>query len=88
MELVTGERERKFMKKKIIYTDEPIQGKVVKDFLPRPENLVFIEKKKRVTLTLSENSLDFFKKAAKKHKASYQSMIRKLVDHYVASQQA
>ncbi|MDO8638438.1 MAG: hypothetical protein Q7R43_02595 [Candidatus Daviesbacteria bacterium] len=41
----------------------------------------------RVTLTLTENSLDFFKSAAKKHKASYQGMIRRLVDYYVANQQ-
>lgn len=71
----------------IIYTDEPIKmGKLVHDFLPKPEQLVFHDKKTRVTLTLSERSLDFFKSAAKKHGASYQAMIRRLLDHYVASQ--
>lgn len=74
------------MKKKIIYRNEPIKARVVKDFLPRPESLVLREKKKRVTLTLTRKSIDFFKKAAKKHNTSYQGMIRRLLDIYVANQ--
>jgi predicted DNA binding CopG/RHH family protein len=68
------------------YTDEPIRMRIIDDFLPSPENLILKQRKKRVTLTLTETSLDFFKSAAKKHKASYQSMIRRLVDYYVANQ--
>ena len=74
------------MNKKIKYSDEPIQAKVVGDFLPQPEALVLREKKKRVTLNLSQNSINFFKKTAKKHKVSYQGMIRRLIDYYVANQ--
>ena len=74
------------MKKKIIYTDEPIKSKKIKDFLPSPEELVFKNDKKRVTITLSQKSINFFKKKAKKHKAPYQAMIRNLIDHYVTSQ--
>ena len=74
------------MKSKINYTDEPIEARVVSDFLPSPEDLSLKGRKKRVTLTLTENSLDFFKKAAKKHKASYQAMIRRLLDYYVSNQ--
>ena len=74
------------MIKKIKYSSEPIEAKVVSDFLPRPESLVLKEKKKRVTLTLTESSLQFFKKEAKKHKASYQGMIRRLLDYYVVNQ--
>ena len=76
------------MKNKIKYSNEPIEARVINDFLPSPENLVLNEKKKRVTLTLTENSLDFFKSTAKKHRASYQGMIRRLIDYYVANQQA
>ena len=83
-----GDAARKSMKKKIRYSNEPIEARVVTDFLPSPENLVLREKKKRVTLTLTEKSLDFFKETAKKHKASYQSMIRRLIDYYVANQRA
>ena len=75
------------MKKKLKYSNEPIEAQVVSDFVPRPENLVLNEKKKRVTLMLTQNSLDFFKKSAQKHKASYQAMIRGLIDYYVANQQ-
>lgn len=76
------------MKKKITYTNEPIEAHVVSDFLPRPENLAVKEAKTRVTLTLTKNSLDFFKSAAKKHNASYQAMIRQLIDFYVANQRS
>ena len=92
MEPDTGAGAMTIMKKNrvnnnIIYTDEPIKlGKLVRDFLPKPEDLILRDKKTRVTLTLSEKSLDFFKSAAKKHGASYQAMIRRLLDHYVASQ--
>jgi predicted DNA binding CopG/RHH family protein len=81
-----GEREKRYMKKKITYSNEPIKARLIKDFLPRPENLVLHEKKKRVTITLTRNSIDFFKKAAKKHNTSYQGMIRRLIDYYVTNQ--
>jgi len=74
------------MKNKIRYSDEPIEAHVISDFLPSPENLILKERKRRVTLTLTEKSLDFFKSAAKKHNASYQAMIRRLIDYYVANQ--
>lgn len=76
------------MKKRIVYTNEPIEAKVIENFLPGPEKLVFQEKKTKVTLTLTKRSLDFFKKEAKKHKASYQAMIRRLLDYYVANQKS
>lgn len=74
------------MKKKIKYTSVPIEARVISDFLPSPEELVLKEKKTKVTLTLSEKSLKFFKNSAKKHGASYQAMIRRLIDYYVANQ--
>lgn len=74
------------MKKKIVYTNEPIEAKVIENFLPGPEKLVFREKNTKVTLTLTQRSLDFFKNEAKKHGASYQAMIRRLLDYYVANQ--
>lgn len=85
---VFGERAKKSMKKKIIYTDEPIEVKIIENFLPNPDKLIFKEKKTKVTLTLSQKSLDFFKNAAKKHGASYQAMIRRLLDYYVVNQNA
>ena len=81
-----GERVKKSMKKKIVYTNEPINARVIENFLPSPDDLVFKEKRTKVTLTLSEKSLVFFKSAAKKHGASYQAMIRRLIDYYVVNQ--
>jgi hypothetical protein len=56
------------MKKKIKYTDEKIgKIKIVKDFLPKPEELILKEKNIKVTLNLSKSSVDYFKKIAGKH---------------------
>lgn len=81
-----GERVKIYMKNRIKYSNEPFEARVVSDFLPSPESLVLKERKRRVTLTLTEKSLDFFKDSAKKHRASYQAMIRRLLDYYVANQ--
>ena len=75
------------MKKKIKYSFEPISAKVIKDFLPSPEDLVIKEDKTKVTLSLSKRSVDFFKKSAKHHGTAYQAMIRRLIDYYVSKQQ-
>ncbi len=73
------------MKKKIKYTDETLgELRIVKDFLPRPEELVFKQESVKVTIKLSRSSVDFFKKMAHKHRAPYQKMIRSLVDAYAA----
>lgn len=56
--------------------------KVVKDFLPPPEDLVLKDDNVKVTISLSRSSVDFFKSVARKHHTSYQKMIRRLVDAY------
>ena len=87
-EQVIGEKERKFMKKKIKYSDEPLGDvRIVDDFLPSPDELAFNEEQVKVTIGLSKNSVDFFKKQAKKHRTHYQKMIRRLLDVYVARHQ-
>ena len=77
------------MGKKGPYTNEPIgKLRVVKDFLPKPEDLVFREDNVKVTLSLSKASVDFFKEQARKNRTQYQKMIRRLLDIYVTNQQA
>ena len=72
------------MSAKIKYTDEPLGNvKVVRDFLPPPEQLAFREEGVKVTLMLSKKSVEFFKSEAEKHHTQYQRMIRRLVDAYV-----
>ncbi len=77
------------MKKKIRYSNEPIgRLRVIKDFLPSPEEMAFKEEPVKVTMVLSKSSVQFFKKTARKHHAPYQKIIRTLLDTYVAQYQA
>jgi len=71
------------MSAKTRYTDEPLgRVKVVPDFLPAPEDLVFRDDGVKVTLALSKRSVEFFKAQAQKHNTQYQRMIRRLLDSY------
>jgi hypothetical protein len=71
------------MKKEIEYTDEPIgKTKVIEDFLPAPEELIFKEENVKVTLNLKKSSVIFFKNLAKNNKTQYQKVIRNLLDKY------
>jgi hypothetical protein len=71
------------MSAKTKYTDEPIGPvKVIPDFLPSPEELVLKEDTVKVTIALSRESVEFFKREARKHETQYQKMIRRLLDAY------
>lgn len=75
------------MKKKIKYTDEPLEKvRVISDFLPSPEELVLKDETIKVTIALSKASVDFFKTEAKKYNTQYQKMIRRLLDEYATHQ--
>jgi predicted DNA binding CopG/RHH family protein len=56
--------------------------RVVKDFLPSPDQLAFKEEKVKVTISLSRASLEFFKEQAHRRHTPYQKMIRNLLDAY------
>ena len=71
------------MSRKIRYTNEALgKIRIVSDFLPRPEDLVFRQEGVKVTIALSKRSVDFFKGEARKHHTQYQRMIRRLLDAY------
>ncbi len=73
------------MKTKIKYTEEPIgELKIIKDFLPSPDQLVLKEENVKVTISLKKSSVAFFKEQAKKYDISYQKMIREVVDRYAS----
>jgi hypothetical protein len=73
------------MKTKTRYTEEPMgKLKIIKDFLPTPDQLVLREDNVKVTIALKKSSIDFFKKQAKKHKTSYQKMMREVIDWYAS----
>ena len=61
--------------------------KIVADFLPSPDRLVLRENNVKVTLSLSQRSVAFFKRAARRRRVPYQRMIRALVDSYAEKQE-
>jgi predicted DNA binding CopG/RHH family protein len=78
------------MKRKIIYTEAPVdvsgeiaKGEIIDDFLPPPEKLVRKESKTKITITLNSGSVEFFKKHAKENNVKYQTMINEVLDRYV-----
>jgi hypothetical protein len=73
------------MSEHVRYTDERLgKLKIVPDFLPHPEDLVFREEGVKVTIALSRRSVEFFKDEARRHNTQYQRMIRRLLDAYAA----
>jgi hypothetical protein len=85
----TGEKVKSVMKKKIIYEKAPdgigeaiFASKRVEDILPPPDKLVKKEEMVKVTISLSQKSVNFFKKRAEKQGVPYQNMIKSLIDKY------
>ncbi len=77
------------MSKTIQYSDGPIgEIELVSDFLPSPKELALKNQNTKVTISLSSESIAYFKNAAKKHHMQYQKMIRQLLDEYVAHQKS
>ena len=75
------------MSKSIQYSDESIgEIKLISDFLPSPEELTLKNQNTKVTISLSSESVAYFKDTAKKHHMQYQKIIRQLLDEYVAHQ--
>jgi succinate dehydrogenase/fumarate reductase-like Fe-S protein len=83
-----GGEKRRSMKTRIKYTEEPMgELRVIKDFLPPPDQLILKEENVKVTIALKKSSIEFFKKEAKKHQTSYQKMIREGFDWYASHYQ-
>lgn len=87
--LAIGEKVKKSMSKQIQYSDEPIDEiRLIPDFLPSPEELALKKKNTKVTISLSSESVTYFKEVARKHHMQYQKIIRELLDEYVAHQKS
>jgi predicted DNA binding CopG/RHH family protein len=74
-----------------IYEDDPFEMgeiddsqlvEVSKDFLPKPEELVFKNVSRRITVILDQRSIEFFKSEAKRLHIPYQRMIGNLLQEY------
>lgn len=75
------------MNKQIQYSDEPMgEINLIVDFLPSPLELAVKNKNTKVTISLSSESVAYFKDVAEKHHMQYQKIIRQLLDDYVAKQ--
>ena len=57
-------------------------AELIDDFLPPPEQLFLREETVKVTLNLSQRSVDFFKRSSSKHGVPYQQMVRRVLDLY------
>ena len=69
--------------KRITYTKGDIGDvRVIEDFLPPPDQLLFKDEEVKVTLPLKRRSLEFFKRQAARRHKSYQHMIAALIDRY------
>ena len=86
-----GAKAGKFMSKKIKYTEGPMGDytlndfkRVDKSFLSSPEEIARSMDKIKITITLTGDSIEFFKKQAEKHDIQYQRLIRSILDEYVA----
>ena len=85
MAQATGEKGGRYMKKKIKYTEEPMgELRVIKDFLPPPDQLVLKEENVKITISMKKSSVEFFKKKAEEQHTSYQKMIRNVIDYYAS----
>jgi hypothetical protein len=84
---LNGESGENFMNSTILDSAEPIGNvTIVDDFLPPPEQLVPKKNTVRLTLDFTKESIEFLQREAQSQDASYEVMIRKLVDAYVQQQ--
>jgi len=77
------------MSNTINYTDAPADieqslddATIIGDFLPSPAELAGKSEKEKITIAVDKNSLDLFKKYAKKHNTKYQPMINGILSSY------
>ena len=83
MALDIGEKEKNYMKYKIRHDDFPSShARVIKNYLPPPEELLPPGSLLKVTIALDEESVDFFKKQADLHGGKYQRMMREVLLRY------
>ena len=72
------------MKRKIKYTDEPMNiGRVVEDFLPRPKDLV-LRKERAITLRLDDATLAELRAEADRKGLGVSSLVRMWVRERLA----
>ena len=67
------------------FTDEEIgEIRIIENFLPPPEKLIFKQDSVKITLSLTHSVVRYFKEKDSLHHTQYQKMIRVLLDQYVS----
>jgi hypothetical protein len=74
------------MRKRIKYTDEPMDLMPVADFLPAPRELKLRARRVKVTLEVGEPTVELFRKTAGKSHADYRALMSELLDFYATHQ--
>lgn len=87
MALVTGAKNKKFTMKSTITDRKSFKGthgkmRLVADFLPSPGELVRRGESRKITISLSNDSIEFFKTESKRLKSPYQRLIKNLLQEY------
>jgi len=63
------------MSKPIQYSNESLGDiEFILDFIPSPEKLALMKQNTNVTISLTSESVEYFKEAAKKHHMQYQQI--------------
>ena len=74
------------MKKRTKYTDEPMDFQIIEDFLPPPQELVRRSRKVKVTLEVTQPTVDVFRKKARGSTVQSRRMMGQLLDFYATKQ--
>lgn len=61
----------------------PLNSKIIKEDLSTLKELARLDETEKISIYLSKDSLDYFKKQSIKYDMPYQKMIRQLLDEYV-----
>ena len=74
------------MNKRIRYTDEPMEFKIIEDFLPPPGELRLRMRKVKVTVEVGAPTVEAFRRKAGRNADAYRRMMGQLLDVYAARQ--
>jgi hypothetical protein len=74
------------MSKRVTYTDEPMEFRIVPDFLPSPDELRLRLRKVKVTVEVEAPTVAVFRRKA--GPSAYRRMMGRLLDVYAARQAA
>jgi len=79
---IIGAKVERRMKKRIQYSDEPMELRIVADFLPPPNQLRPKRSRVKVTVEVAKESLEFYRSQTRGERDEYRAMMGQLLDLY------